>query len=290
MEFSAARVGGFWRAVWWAVALVLLALAAALLFVPGWLGGVRYQLSAGTLVASGDFKSVQIPVGAVKDVRVTALRGLRRADGKALGPGPCVGEYRSERYARLLMYGDCTSPAVVFVADGRRYAVTPEDPEAFVAAWREGLTLGFAPPVSRAPPPAWRPAALCGGLGALIALLLARARRLGYLLAPAGLAVSTAFGELRVPYGQITRVWLSPARLGVPLLALCLPGYAVGRFAWRGVPGALDAAASSARAPGVVVEYAGRYLFLTPHDPRAFASELERRRTRTTQWSQWSGR
>lgn len=288
MEFSVAPGGGFWRALLWVIALALFALAAGLWLAPSWLGGLRYQLSAGTLTASGNFSSVQIPIDAVRAVRVAVLSDLRRPGGGGLGLGACVGEYRSQRYAQLLMYGDCTSPAVVFVAGGRRYAVTPGDPEAFVAAWREGLSLDFTPPRTGALD--WRPAALSAALGALLALLLARTRRLCYALTPAGLSVPTAFGELRVPYGQITRVRRSPARLGFPVLALRLPGYAVGRFTWREVPEAVDAAASTGRAPGVMVEYEGRHLFLTPYDPGAFASELERRRTRTTQWSQWSGR
>ena len=282
MDFSAAPGGGLPRTLLWIAALALFALGAGLLSANSWLGRVRYQLNAGTLTASGQLSGVRVPIDAASALRVEVLRDLRRAGGEVPGPGACVGEYRSQGYARLLMYGDCTSPAVVFVAGGLRYAVTPGDPEAFVAAWRDGLSLDFAPPVRPAAFAARRSAALCAALGGLIALLLVRARRLCYSLTSAGLAVPTAFGELKVPYGQITRVRRSPAQLGAPLLALRLPGYAVGRFIWHGAPAAVDAAASSGRAPGVLVEYRGRHLFLTPRDPVAFASELERRRARMT--------
>lgn len=268
---------------WWrALALVPLALALALLSLP-FFDEPRYDLRGGTLTARSAFSGVEVPFHAARDLRVALLRQPRRVGLGSSPRGACVGEYLTANFGRLTLLGDCNSPAVVFVHQGRRVAVTPDDPEAFIQAWRDGLTLRYGPAVARRFTLADALFAAPFGLIGLAALfLLRRVRRLGYALDHAGLQVTTAFGQLLIPYGRISRVWRPAGRLGWPLFALRLPHYHVGRFTWAG--GALDAvdAAASCAQGGVIVELGDRALYLTPADPTAFVTELDRRRLRTT--------
>lgn len=260
--------------VWWRLGrglfALLLAALGVLLLLPPLLGYPRYEVSAGTLVARS--VTSQRVASASTPVRRVTLGPLRKRLGTRAVRN-CTGAFR-DRQGRLLdLYTDCSPQVLLFSPPGQRpFAITPDDPQALLAALRSGASLTSQPATHRSS--SVLNLLLSLPLFALAGLALLPTPRLRYLLTGDALLIRRRLGVDRLPYSGLA-VRPARSRLGVRLLGTGLPGYLTGTF-WT-AQGQVQAAATSSTAPALLLSSNGQTYYLTPADPAALQAELLRR-------------
>lgn len=214
---------------------------------------------------------------ALGDARQVSAVGARRLAGSEL-PGFCHGRWHLPEVGEVWMASSCTPELVLLTVAGepRPWAISPVDPEAFLAALPDGQGRFEVMP---SPPPT--PVILVSGLfvvamlAATVAVLWLSPRRLRYELRDGALLVHTAWGRRRVDLAG-ARVGADPtAKPTLRLFGIGLPGHQVGRFR---VSGRTAQIYLTNRQQAVWVEPAeGLPLLLSPADPAAFvAAAIER--------------
>lgn len=263
--------------------LVTLALLLALLPALLILGPRRleYELDAESLRVTARLGPLdlgrQAPRTALGAGRVVSAAGVKRLAGSEL-PGFCHGRWYLPEVGDVWMASSCTPELVLLPVAGeeRPWALSPVDPEAFLAALPQGRGRFEVMP---SPPPS--PIILASGLF-VVAMLTASAtllwlspRRLRYELREGELLIHTAWGQRRVSLAG-ARVGADPtAKPTLRLFGIGLPGHQVGRFR---VSGRIAQIYLTNRQQAVWVEPAqGLPVLLSPAAPGAFvAAAIER--------------
>lgn len=284
MEFRAAgaRRQSF---LWIFVVIVMVAISLPVFFIGRSLLGslsLSYRLTPDHLVVEygpggltlgrSEIDSAEVYPRLTKGMRTggTAMRGLYDGRWRFAETGP------------ITLFAASTEPVVVVRAkDGQVWGITPQNPEEFVAALREGKTGGWEP--KRNGSPWWALTVLLPLLplaGIFVPILLYYMRlpeRIRYTLAEDALLVTGGRVRLAMPYGEIESIDVGPFK-GTPWRkwGAGLPGLLWGKFYWKQAGGSLELYATGYR-PIVLITAAGRRVGITPEDQDRFVAELARR-------------
>lgn len=246
---------------------------------------MRYEVTEPAIVIHFGFQKVRIPREDVEQAwileeptRLTRLVGTT-------APGLHQGRWSTRETGQLSLFASEARPLLVIKTRGRTYGITPDDPEAMLAAIEEGTPAVF--------PPAGDPSRVVWGLAVpltvvvllLIALtvglylLTARFRHsLRYELHPSELVIQTGWHPIRIPYtsirgAEIVHLPGSPLRK----IGTHLPGLLWGKFTWRGAGPNLHLYATQ-KGPLVLISLESRTIGISPAEPEAFLQELNQRR------------
>lgn len=256
------------RPRWWlplAAGLLLLGLFPFLmLLATSVLGLPRYEVQGGQIVARALASRTVIPAGTA--VERAQLRGLTRRYGSSLA-GYEVGRFGSDR-GELAVYSNGAHEGLLFATQPPTF-LTPQNPEALLAAWRQGGVGSFRP----APVPLTQNLGLLlltlPGCVIVVSLLLVKPR-LTYEISGDALVVRTRASTTTLPRRQ-TRAELTSEPLGSRLFGTGMPGYYTGTFANRS--GRVQAAATHTRPErALLLTHGNQRYYLTPSDPAAVAA------------------
>jgi len=284
MEFTAAgaRRQSF---LWLFVIIVMVAMSLPVFFIGrSFLGSLSlgYRLTPAQLVIEYGPGGVALERSEIDSAEVYArLTGGVRTGGTAIR-GLYNGRWRFAETGPITLYAASTGPVVV-VRDrsGQVWGITPQSPEEFVTALREGKTGEWEP--NRNGSPWWALAVLLPLLalaGIFIPILLYYVRlpeRIRYTLTEDALMVSGGRVRLALPYGEIESVDGGPFK-GTPWRkwGAGLPGLLWGKFYWKQAGGNLELYATGYR-PIVLIKAGERRVGITPEEQERFVAELTRR-------------
>lgn len=218
-----------------ALLLAVAALASSMLSAVN----MQYQLTPEALRIRSGFSTREIPLDEVTALwRPESLTGGVRKFGTAM-PGLRTGRFSFKETGNITLYATHLEALVIIDTADHRYGVTPEDPEAFMAAV-QARTPGIFEPLGgtgRFP----------GSMVVLILVIVAGGavtfyatglagrfpQTLRYELGPDGLTIRTGFRPVHIRYPDVERVELaSPKGFPVRLYGTAIGGLLWGRFRW----------------------------------------------------------
>src|SRR5690606_8152041 len=277
---------------WFAVVMVIVLLAGlgapALILHEAWaFSTLNYRVDDQGVKVHHGLRRIVIPKEAITDVTVheTAPR-MGRIAGTSLG-GYRVGWF-SGPWGRIYLVAVGRGPLVVLETtlgagpgqEGRRYGLTPADPEAFVARLEQtGIgPQGGAGPDSADGEAIFPPAQVAGSsparqfliLGAAVMVPLVGAsglaggfggggaRLLRYILDAEGITIQSRWLKKHLPWETITDIRPFADKLhGWRMLGVSVPGYYIGSFRFINL-GNAQVYATRLTGPGVILTKIGR--------------------------------
>jgi hypothetical protein len=129
-----------------AIAAVPVGVAIVLVLAAAWTP-VHAEVASGAVrIERRLARAVEIPLARVRAAEVLGAReGFRRVAGLG-GPGISYGRFASQDLGEFELYDWGGGGYVLLQTDGGRVVLTPEDPDAFVAAVRRGMAASGSPP------------------------------------------------------------------------------------------------------------------------------------------------
>lgn len=302
---------------WFTVILVILLLTSlsvpALLFHEAWaFSTLTYRVDEQGVKIHHGLRRITIPHEAVTAVTIhDPPPRLGRVAGTSLG-GYRVGWF-SGAQGRIYLVAVGANPLVVLDTtlgagpdkEGRRYGLTPADPEGFARSL--GQRPGSAPadmPGGRADGTAGATRAAAGGevvflpaqsagpgparafLGFLAAIAIPLVvacglalwfggggpRHLRYILGPEGITVQSRWLKRHLAWDRVTGITPFQEKMqGWRVMGFAVPGYYIGSFRFKGL-GNAQVFATTLKGPGVILTTAKGPWMLTPADVDGFVA------------------
>lgn len=165
------------------IGLLLLALPIVLLVLNRLYGLVtaRYRLDRDGLFIAWGLAYKQVPIGSIRRIRTgRELAGIARPDLGFWWPGCLIGHTKSGELGRVEFFAGSGSLVLVEMDSGGMIALTPPDPEAFIAGFENARRMGA---LERIQVQSYRPERL---------LLEMRSDRLAVVLIALGLVIPLA--------------------------------------------------------------------------------------------------
>lgn len=265
----------------WVMLLITLGIALLTVRTVWGMLSLAYEVAPGSVTIHYGPSDTIIARNDILQVRVeTELNGLRRIAGTSM-PGVYQGRWTSDTTGPITLYATSRRPLVVIETADRRYGISPEEVEDFVAAVNSGAPGRFSPVESNS---ALALAAL--SLFPIFVLIVMMfvfsslrriAERMAYELTGDALLIHGSSRPIHLPYSEITDVRLeSPKGIPYQMGGVALPGFYWGACSWRGTGRHLRLHATQLR-PIVLIEK-GRFTYgISPREPEAFLAELKRR-------------
>ena len=242
---------------------------------------LRYDVTPAHLAITFGPSVVEIDRDQVRQVSLVErpTRGRRHVGTNM--PGLKQGTWSFEETGRITLYATTTDALVVIETADRKWGISPEDPQAFMAAVASGGSGTFAPVRQSA----------TGGVVMLFvvsALLIATTvsisvflRRLAgtmrYEIGPDALRIYGGWRPIEVPYRAIESVSIeNPSGVPLRIAGVGMPGLHWGPHQWKAVGPGLRL--YSTRLKPLVVVRAGRRTYgLSPERDTEFVDELSRK-------------
>lgn len=272
----------------WAVRVLLVILLAAVLW-PIWIAvsttlGARtlvYEITPSEVVITYGLKKTRIDRSEITAVELIEqpTRG-RRVFGTNV-PGLKEGRWSFEETGRITLFATSLTPLLVIETESGKWGISPQDPQAFLAAVESGATGAFQPVPS-------------GGSGPFIALLLLVlltagivvvlifyifrvSRNIAYELTDDAVLIHGSWRPVKIPYAKITGVRIAnPEGVPLRLFGIGMPGLHWGSYGWKQAGPNLQLYATRLK-PLVLISAGARTFGVTPEDDERFAAELKRR-------------
>lgn len=298
-----AAAGGRWFTIIMVILLVTGLAAPALILHEAWaFSTLTYRVDDQGVKVHHGLRRIVIPKEAITDVTVheTAPR-MGRIAGTSLA-GYRVGWF-SGPWGRIYLVAVGRGPMVTLETtlgagpgeEGRRYGLTPADPEAFVGRLQQmangsGGEAVFPSAQADGTSPA-RPflilgaaviLPLLGGLALVAWFGGGGPRHLRYIMGPEGITVESRWLKKHLAWDTITGIRPFEEKLqGWRMMGVAVPGYYIGSFRFRGL-GNAQVYATRLAGPGVILDTLTGPWVLSPADVDGFvaaASDMMATRT-----------
>jgi len=263
-----------------ALLVVAIALGSSLLSAVN----MQYAVSPESIRIRSGFSTKEIPLDAVTDVwRPERLTGGVRLFGTATS-NLRTGRYRFNETGDITLYATLLNAMVVIETADGRYGLTPEDPEALMAAIGSRTTATFKPAggTGRAAASMLIPVALVvvAAVGTVYATgLVGRfPQALRYELGPDGLTIRTGLRPVHIGYGEVKHVELaSPKGFPVRIAGAAVGSLLWGRFRWPGAGPNLRLYGTRIKPLVLLRLRDGRTFGITPEEDERFVAALQQR-------------
>jgi hypothetical protein len=282
LEFKPVKKAGVnW--LYWIMALIFLTMLipAGILGRQIWAGShLAYEVAPEAVIIHYGSGAIRIDRSAITQTQIVEPVTLRRTNGTGM-PGLYLGRWTVDGL-RVQMYATSLDRVLLLsTADGTTYALSPEDPAAFVDALKRGTAGQWQPLRAQSP---WSLALTLGAfnlvvfaiIGGILGYYARLPRTIRYTLGADGLTIAGGRMHVTLPYERITSVQMDSPK-GTPWrkFGAALPGLYWGNFSWRGI-GGLKVYATVLK-PLVLIVADGQTYAISPDEPERFAGELNGR-------------
>jgi len=263
-----------------ALILALAALGSSLLSALN----MQYQVTAEALRIRSGLSTEEIPLDEVTGVwRPEALTGGVRQFGTSM-PNLRTGRWRFNETGSITLFATRLDTLVVIDTEERRYGVTPQDPDAFMAAL-EGRTPATFEPLGGT-------GRISGTMIILVLVIVVGAaasmyavgtagrfpQMLRYELGPDGLTIRTGFRPVHVPYAEVEQVKVaSPRGFPVRIYGTAVGSLLWGRFRWPDAGPNLHLYCTRMKPLVLLRLRDDRTIGITPEEDERFVTELRKR-------------
>ncbi|MEW8979737.1 MAG: PH domain-containing protein [Symbiobacterium sp.] len=263
-----------------ALVVALIALGSSLLSA----FNMQYEVRPEAIRVRSGLSTKEIPLDEVTNVwRPEKLSGGVRVFGTATS-GLRTGRFRFNETGNITLYATQMDHLVVIDVGEDRYGLTPDDPEALMAAIADRATATFQPAGGRARATA--------SMLVVVAVVLVAAgmaiytlglagrfpQALRYELGPDGLTIRTGFRPVRVGYSEIERVEVaSPKGYPARVYGTAIGSLFWGRFRWSAAGPNLYLYCTRLKPLVLLHLRSGRTIGLTPEEDERFVEALRQR-------------
>lgn len=245
---------------------------------------MQYQVTPDALRIRSGFSTEEIALDAVTAVwRPETLSGAVRKFGTATS-NLRTGRWSFRETGDITLFATRLDTLVVIDAGGRRYGVTPEDPEAFIAALEARAPATFEPLGGTGRASASMLIPILVVVVAAVVTLYATGiaggfpQKLRYELGPEGLAIRTGFRPVHVAYSEVERVEVaSPSGYPIRLYGTAVGSLLWGRFRWPAAGPNLHLYCTRMKPLVLLHLRDGRTIGITPEEDERFVAEFKRR-------------
>lgn len=189
------------------------------------------------------------------------------------------GRWSFEETGAITLYATTVYPLTVITFGDQKWGISPQDPEAFVAAVQSGQAGLFEPvPVDRTGGIllVTISAFLVTGITAVVLGVTSRMfRKIGYELTDDHVVIH-GWRQIKIPYADVTDVRVEEPK-GIPIKISAgsnIPGLYWGLFSWRGVGSRIRMYATVLR-PMVLISTSKDLYGITPQDHETFVQRLK---------------
>lgn len=245
---------------------------------------MQYAVTPESIRIRSGFTTKEIPLDAVTDVwRPDRLTGGVRVFGTATS-NLRTGRFRFNETGDITLYATRLDSLVVIDVSDTRFGLTPEDPQALMAAIASRTPATFEPAggTGRATASMLLPVAVVlvavGATVYTMGLVGRFPRALRYELGADGLTIRTGFRPVHIGYDQVERVELtSPKGFPLRIAGAAVGGLLWGRFRWPAAGPNLRIYATRIKPLVLLHLRDGRTFGITPEEDERFVAAVQQR-------------
>ncbi|HWI66029.1 MAG TPA: PH domain-containing protein [Symbiobacteriaceae bacterium] len=284
LEFRPVQAGSP-RWLWLFVVMIAVAVLSVGLLMGQALFGratLAYELTPAEVVIHYGSDRITVLRSAIETAQIVpAHTGGRRIFGTGM-PGLYQGKWSFRETQQITLYASVQKQLVVLEAAKGKWGITPEDPEGFLLALKNGQTGTWAAAAGGSPvwfvlPFTVVTFTLLAGAVAVLIYYIRLPQSIRYVLSDEGVLIEGGRLRLTLPYREITSAqYASPKGGPFRLFGAEVPGLLWGRFRWKDAGPNLYLYATQ-RKPLVLIGCQGKTYGITPEAGERFLAELNQR-------------